>query len=122
MWRRAHDVEAAAEAVIAAGLPRTLAAGLRRGTQRAEGLKMAVPESYPTAGIVTGIDDYSRFGLATRLVFRDTAQPVCEALAQAPRTYGVPEQLLHRYRQGPPFLDDDRQGGALPQDREASGS
>jgi len=44
--------------------------------------------------VVTGIDDHSRFCVSAKLVFRATARPVCEALAQALRTYGVPDQLL----------------------------
>ncbi len=44
--------------------------------------------------IVTGIDDHSRFCVVAKLVFRATARPVCEALAQALRRYGVPDQIL----------------------------
>ncbi len=44
--------------------------------------------------IVTGIDDHSRFCICASLVVRATAHPVCEALAQALRRYGVPDQVL----------------------------
>jgi len=44
--------------------------------------------------IITGLDDHSRFCVSALLVPRATARPVCEALAQAMRTYGVPEQIL----------------------------
>jgi len=44
--------------------------------------------------IITSLDDHSRFCVSALLVFRATARPVCEALAQAMRTYGVPEQIL----------------------------
>lgn len=43
---------------------------------------------------VTGIDDHSRFCVSARLVVRATARPVCEALALAMRTNGVPEAIL----------------------------
>ncbi len=44
--------------------------------------------------VVTGIDDHSRFCVCTRLVLRATARPVCDALAHAMRTHGVPDQIL----------------------------
>ncbi len=44
--------------------------------------------------IVTGLDDHSRFCVSALLVFRATARPVCEALALALRTHGVPDQIL----------------------------
>ena len=44
--------------------------------------------------IITGLDDHSRFCVSALLVFHATARPVCEALALAMRTYGVPEQIL----------------------------
>jgi len=44
--------------------------------------------------IITGLDDHSRFCVSAMLVPRPTARPVCEALAQAMRRYGVPEQIL----------------------------
>jgi transposase InsO family protein len=43
---------------------------------------------------VTGIDDHSRFCVIARLVRRATAKPVCDALADALRTHGVPEAIL----------------------------
>jgi transposase InsO family protein len=43
---------------------------------------------------VTGLDDHSRFCVCARLVARATARPVCDALAGAMRTHGVPEQIL----------------------------
>ena len=43
---------------------------------------------------VTGLDDHSRFCVSARLVARATARPVCEALAAAMRTHGVPEAIL----------------------------
>ena len=44
--------------------------------------------------VVTGIDDHSRFCVSALLVVRATARPVCEALAEAMRRHGVPEQIL----------------------------
>ena len=43
---------------------------------------------------ITGIDDHSRFCVCARLVARATARPVCDALAWAMRTHGVPDQIL----------------------------
>jgi transposase InsO family protein len=43
---------------------------------------------------VTGIDDHSRFCVCARLVARATARPVCDALAGAMRTHGIPDQVL----------------------------
>ena len=43
---------------------------------------------------VTGIDDNSRFVVSAKLVARATARPVCEALLEALRRHGVPEQIL----------------------------
>jgi transposase InsO family protein len=43
---------------------------------------------------VTGLDDHSRFCVSARLVARATARPVCDALALAMRTHGVPDQIL----------------------------
>jgi transposase InsO family protein len=45
--------------------------------------------------VITGLDDHSRYCLSAKLVPRATARPVCEALAQALRRYGVPEQDPH---------------------------
>ena len=43
---------------------------------------------------ITGVDDHSRFCVCARLVARATARPVCDALAWAMRTHGVPDQIL----------------------------
>lgn len=96
--------------------------------------------------VVTGLDDHSRFCISAELVRRATARPVCEALAEAMRRHGVPDQVLIRQRQGvhrevrtgdrggalrpdlagergppsahrSPLAHHHRQGGALPQDR-----
>lgn len=44
--------------------------------------------------VVTGIDDHSRFCVSAVVVKRATARPVCDALAQAMRRHGVPDQIL----------------------------
>ncbi len=44
--------------------------------------------------VITGIDDHSRFCVSAKIVRRATAKPVCEALADAMRRQGVPEQIL----------------------------
>jgi transposase InsO family protein len=44
--------------------------------------------------VVTGIDDHSRFVVCAKLVGRATARPVCNALIEALRRYGIPAQLL----------------------------
>jgi len=44
--------------------------------------------------IITGLDDHSRFCVSAMLVPRATARPVCEALAQAMRRHGVPDEIL----------------------------
>lgn len=44
--------------------------------------------------VVTGIDDHSRFCVCAHLVVRATAKPVCDALVDALRTHGIPEQIL----------------------------
>jgi transposase InsO family protein len=46
------------------------------------------------ASIVSGVDDHSRFVISARVVERATARPVCEALALAMRTHGVPREIL----------------------------
>jgi len=46
------------------------------------------------AKIVSGIDDHSRFVISAHVVARATAKPVCDALAKAMRTHGVPDQVL----------------------------
>lgn len=44
--------------------------------------------------VVTGIDDHSRFCVIATLVRRATAKPVCEALAEALHSHGVPDAIL----------------------------
>lgn len=44
--------------------------------------------------VVTGIDDHSRFCVSAMVVKRATARPVCDALAEAMRRHGVPDQVL----------------------------
>ena len=44
--------------------------------------------------LVTGIDDHSRFCVSAKAVRRATARPVCDALAEAMRSHGVPDQIL----------------------------
>jgi hypothetical protein len=46
------------------------------------------------AKALTGIDDHSRFCVSARLMPRERTQAVCDGLAAALRTYGVPEQIL----------------------------
>ena len=46
------------------------------------------------ASIVSGVDDHSRFVISARVVERATARPVCDALALAMRTHGVPQEIL----------------------------
>ena len=44
--------------------------------------------------VVTGLDDHSRFVVPAKVVARATARPVCQALAEAPGRYGIPDQIL----------------------------
>ena len=44
--------------------------------------------------VVTGIDDHSRFCVSAMVVRRATARPVCDALAAAMSTHGIPDQIL----------------------------
>lgn len=44
--------------------------------------------------VVTGIDDHSRFCISAKVVRRATANPVCDALAEAMRRHGIPDQIL----------------------------
>ena len=44
--------------------------------------------------IVTGIDDHSRFVVSAKAVMRATARPVCQALTEALRLHGIPQQIL----------------------------
>jgi transposase InsO family protein len=46
------------------------------------------------AKALTGVDDHSRFCVSAFLMLRESSQRVCEGLALAMRTYGVPEQIL----------------------------
>ena len=46
------------------------------------------------AKALTGVDDHSRFCISAHLMLRETSQQVCEGLALALRSYGVPEQIL----------------------------
>ena len=46
------------------------------------------------AKALTGVDDHSRFCISAYLTYRETAQRVCDGLALAMRTYGVPEEIL----------------------------
>jgi transposase len=44
--------------------------------------------------VVTGLDDHSRFIVSAKVVVRATARPVCQALGEALRRYGIPGQIL----------------------------
>lgn len=46
------------------------------------------------AKALTGVDDHSRFCISAYLMLRETSPNVCEGLALALRTYGVPGQIL----------------------------
>ncbi|TCC26899.1 IS481 family transposase [Kribbella speibonae] len=46
------------------------------------------------AKALTGIDDHSRYCVSAYLMLRESAQRVCEGLALAMRSYGVPEEIL----------------------------
>ena len=46
------------------------------------------------AKALTGVDDHSRFCVSAYLMLRESSQRVCDGLALAMRTYGVPEQIL----------------------------
>ena len=46
------------------------------------------------AKALTGVDDHSRFCVSAHLMLRETSQRVCDGLALAMRTYGVPEEIL----------------------------
>jgi transposase InsO family protein len=46
------------------------------------------------AKALTGVDDHSRFCISAFLMVRESSQRVCEGLALAMRTYGIPEQIL----------------------------
>jgi Integrase core domain len=46
------------------------------------------------AKALTGVDDHSRFCISAYLMHRESSQRVCDGLALALRTWGVPEQIL----------------------------
>jgi transposase InsO family protein len=46
------------------------------------------------AKALTGVDDHSRFCVSAYLMVRESSQRVCDGLALALRTWGVPEQIL----------------------------
>ena len=46
------------------------------------------------AKALTGIDDHSRFCVSAHLMVRESARRVCDGLAAALATYGVPEEIL----------------------------
>lgn len=46
------------------------------------------------AKALTGVDDHSRFCISAHLMLRETSRQVCDGLALALRSYGVPEQIL----------------------------
>ena len=50
--------------------------------------------------IVTGIDDHSRFMVCAKRCMRATARPVCQALTEALRRHGVPQQILTDIQDG----------------------
>jgi transposase InsO family protein len=47
-----------------------------------------------TAKALTGVDDHSRFCVSARLMPREQTRAVCEGLAAALSSYGVPSQIL----------------------------
>ena len=46
------------------------------------------------AKALTGVDDHSRFCVSAHLMLRETSRNVCEGLALALRSFGVPEAIL----------------------------
>ena len=46
------------------------------------------------AKALTGVDDHSRFCVSAYLMLRESSRDVCDALALALRTYGIPGQIL----------------------------
>ncbi|MGO4258968.1 IS481 family transposase, partial [Marmoricola sp. RAF53] len=46
------------------------------------------------AKALTGVDDHSRFCISAHLMVRESSQRVCDGLALAMRTWGVPGQIL----------------------------
>lgn len=47
-----------------------------------------------SAKALTGVDDHSRFCISAHLMPRERTQAVCDGLAKAMRTHGVPSQIL----------------------------
>jgi transposase InsO family protein len=47
-----------------------------------------------SAKALTGVDDHSRFCISARLMPRERTQAVCDGLAAAMRSHGVPQQIL----------------------------
>ena len=58
---------------------------LRAGCVLADGSELKV---------VTGLDDHSRFCVSAMVVRRATAKPVCDALCEAMKAHGIPDQIL----------------------------
>lgn len=46
------------------------------------------------AKVLSGVDDHSRFCVSAHLMTRETSQKVCDGLAKALRTFGVPQAIL----------------------------
>lgn len=46
------------------------------------------------AKALTGVDDHSRFCVCARLMLRESSRQVCDGLAGAMRTWGVPDEIL----------------------------
>ena len=46
------------------------------------------------AKVLSGVDDHSRFCVSAHLMVRESSRNVCEGLAKALRTHGVPAQIL----------------------------
>jgi transposase InsO family protein len=46
------------------------------------------------AKALTGVDDHSRYCVSAYLTYRETSQRVCDGLALAMRSHGVPEEIL----------------------------
>lgn len=46
------------------------------------------------AKALTGVDDHSRFCVSARLMARESSRRVCDGLALALRTHGLPEEIL----------------------------
>ncbi len=46
------------------------------------------------AKVLSGVDDHSRFCVSAHLMTRESSQKVCDGLAKALQTYGVPQAIL----------------------------